>query len=340
MARASLLSLILSRHMPESRASEDPFYADQDFSWDIFRTLFTKQEALYQDPNYVRLLGGFAQNLLYPTGSRAVKRAVDSGASENFAPRQIRAIPHNAILQQFGTLANIFYGFGAASQIDPDKFIELLKTSSRARSLLVMIDKAGKHSPTSILAAYARLFDPGFWIVRAVQGEERRIEKNCLDIAQLLRSNDKSWPLLELTNRLNMDWFTAKQMLQYFTQDQEAPKGFAEEEKSVAQLHALRLAVFMKIFMLASQLPAEGDQAVSRMDVIQRLLHFQIDSVVEDLKKLSGTRQQFGLGKTVARTGWRRRIGLRRLSASGRNDYSSFGACRCPDPADQRRNHA
>jgi len=76
---------------------------------------------LYNDQNYVSLLGGFGQNMLIPTGSRAAKRA--KSGSDMFDPRQLRAIPHNAILQQFGSPANIFYGVGRAAAIDPEKFI-------------------------------------------------------------------------------------------------------------------------------------------------------------------------------------------------------------------------
>ncbi|WP_418152228.1 hypothetical protein AB8615_08785 [Litorimonas sp. RW-G-Af-16] len=116
MAGATVRSLLLSRYEDRSEAENDVFYTENDFSWDVFRTIGSEQDSLYADANYVGLLGGFGQNMLIPTGSRAVKRAKPGGGADMFNPRQLRAIPHNAILQQFGTPANIFYGVGRASR--------------------------------------------------------------------------------------------------------------------------------------------------------------------------------------------------------------------------------
>ena len=72
--------------------------------------LAPNKRSLYNDPNYIKLLSGFGQNLLIPTGSRASKRS-KSDMPACLIPRQLRAIPHNAILQQFGIPANIFYRY-------------------------------------------------------------------------------------------------------------------------------------------------------------------------------------------------------------------------------------
>jgi len=114
LARATVNSLIEARFAERADAEDDIFYSERDFSWDVFRTIGSQQDSLYNDPNYVSLLGGFGQNLLIPTGSRAAQRA--KTASDMFNPRQLRAIPHNAILQQFGVPANIFYGVGKAGR--------------------------------------------------------------------------------------------------------------------------------------------------------------------------------------------------------------------------------
>jgi len=48
LAHASLTSIITARHIDRSEAMEDPFYTDRDFSWDVFRTLSTEQDASRQ----------------------------------------------------------------------------------------------------------------------------------------------------------------------------------------------------------------------------------------------------------------------------------------------------
>ena len=122
LADATVFSLIAGRNADRSEAANDTFYTEKDFSWDVYRTIGSEQDALYSDPNYVGLLGGLGQNMLIPTGSRAVKRAKSGSAADMFNPRLLRAIPHNAILQQFGTPANIIYGVGRAGRIDLEKF--------------------------------------------------------------------------------------------------------------------------------------------------------------------------------------------------------------------------
>jgi len=121
LSGATTQSLVSARYADRSKAGDDSFYTENDFSWDIFRAIGSEQDSLYRDPNYITLLGGFGQNLLIPTGSRAVKRAKSGSAADMFNPRQLRAIPHNAILQQFSTPANIIFGVGRAAAIDPEK---------------------------------------------------------------------------------------------------------------------------------------------------------------------------------------------------------------------------
>ena len=51
----------------------------------------------------------FGANLLPTTGSRPVKRVVQNGVGRS-DPSKMRAIPHNAILQQLGFLGNVISG--------------------------------------------------------------------------------------------------------------------------------------------------------------------------------------------------------------------------------------
>ena len=272
LAEGTVLSLIGARFSDKSDAEDDPFYTERDFSWDLYRTIQNSQEQLYADPDYVAILGGFGQNLLIPTGSRAVKRAKSGSGADTFNPRQLRAIPHNAILQQFGSPANLFYGVGRAAAIDPEKFEALLSGSARARSIFRMVDTTLDRTNLSILTGYGRLFDPGFWVSRALSGEEPFLAHKSMVISETLMSSPWRSQIMDLSNRLRLDLFD--------TLGQFEGEGGNDV---LTVLHALRLAVIMKMMIIATELPVISDSETSRLSVLQRLQTFQIDGILEDL---------------------------------------------------------
>ena len=277
LAQASVASLILARFADRSGAEDDLFYKEKDFSWDLFRTLQAEQESLYDDPNYVSVLGGLGQNMLIPTGSRAAKRAKTGG---NFNPRQLRAIPHNAILQQFGAPANIFYGVGRAAALEPEKFQELLKNSPRAQSIFRLVQTTMERTNLSVLTAYGRLYDPGFWVSRALTGNEPFLAKRSLRVADTLIALPWRSQIMDLTNRLRMDVFDS--VAAFKAADNEAE--FANIE-TLQILHALRLAVLMKMMIIATELPAADDESTSQLNTLKRLQTFDIDGILSDLKE-------------------------------------------------------
>jgi len=283
LARASLNAIILSRYADRSTAQDDMFYTENDFTWDIFRTLTSEQESLYADPNYVNVLGGFGQNLLIPTGSRAAKRAKKQSGADMFDPRQLRAIPHNAILQQFGCPANIFYGLGRAAMIDTEKFSSLLRTSDRARSIFSLAITSMQRTNLSILTAYGRIFDPGFWVSRALSGNEVYLADNSIEIANTL--TDFSWrsQIMDLANRLRIDLYDS---MGFFERDgglDGRDLNFKNDD-NLKILHALRVAVIMKMMIIATELPAIGEDPTSRLNILKKLQTFQIDSIISDLQ--------------------------------------------------------
>lgn len=282
LAKATVNSLIDSRYEDKTKSEHDPFYSENDFSWDIFRTIGSEQDSLYSDPNYVTILGGFGQNLLIPTGSRAAKRKKSAPGAEMFNPRQLRAIPHNAILQQFGTPANIFYGVGRAASIDSEKFIALYKKSLRSQSVFSLVITAMHRSNLSILTAYGRLFDPAFWVGRAFSGNEKRLSASSLKIAETLTSLNWSPQINGLATRLRMDVFDSVKSLQLC--GSEIGEDFTfEDDNDLVILHALRLAVIMKMLIIATELPMVGGDGTSQLNVLQKLQNFQIDTIIGDL---------------------------------------------------------
>ena len=277
LAKATMSSLLKARYTKKDDADNDIFYKDTDFSWDVFRTISSQQENLYNDPNYIKLLSGFGQNLLIPTGSRASKRSKSNAGM--FDPRQLRAIPHNAILQQFGVPANIFFGIGKAVSIDIEKFSNHYQASARARSIFSMVMSSLERTNMSILSAYGRLFDPGFWVSRGLSGNEARLEKKSLAVAATLRSLSWRSQIMDLANLLRIDSYNS---IKFFEDKMNTIDKRNNEDLEI--LHALRLSIIMKMMMIVTELPAAGEESSSPINVLQKLQTFQIDSIIKELK--------------------------------------------------------
>ncbi|MFX7242988.1 hypothetical protein ABTI79_20065, partial [Acinetobacter baumannii] len=78
------------------------------------------------------LLGTFGPSLIDRTGSRPVARQSDGGGPAAIThPRQMRAIPNNAILHQLGYLANSLHGVGRAAHRAPELFRHMRQKSVR-----------------------------------------------------------------------------------------------------------------------------------------------------------------------------------------------------------------
>ena len=92
---------------------------------------------LFAHPGYRAVLGAFGPNLLFKTGSRPVKRQSEHDVATAATRARMRAIPNNAILQQFGYVANVVAGLGAAvgSRARP-LHRAARKSSQRLQSLL------------------------------------------------------------------------------------------------------------------------------------------------------------------------------------------------------------
>ncbi|MDG1666302.1 MAG: phosphoenolpyruvate carboxylase [Hellea sp.] len=277
LAKATMSSLLKARYTKKDDADNDIFYKDTDFSWDVFRTISSQQENLYNDPNYIKLLSGFGQNLLIPTGSRASKRSKSNAGM--FDPRQLRAIPHNAILQQFGVPANIFFGIGKAVSIDIEKFSNHYQASARARSIFSMVMSSLERTNMSILSAYGRLFDPGFWVSRGLSGNEPRLEKKSLAVAATLRSLSWRSQIMDLANLLRIDSYNS---IKFFENKMNTIDKRNNEDLEI--LHALRLSIIMKMMIIVTELPAAGEESSSPINVLQKLQTFQIDSIIKELK--------------------------------------------------------
>ena len=145
-------------HPNAQRLPPDPVYEDPDFSADFFSTIKDGMEALVEEPGYAALLGTFGPALLDPTGSRPAARQMDGmgGPATIRHPRELRAIPNNAILQQLGWCANTLQGLGAALARHPQEFADLMTRSPRFRRAIDFATHALAHSDLDVLHAVDR----------------------------------------------------------------------------------------------------------------------------------------------------------------------------------------
>nr|HPG88727.1 phosphoenolpyruvate carboxylase [Hyphomicrobium sp.] len=169
----ALATIIMDGEPPA--AENDPFYTEQNFSLDFFLRLRAFQQELFAHDGYRAVLGAFGPNLLFKTGSRPVKRQGDH-ASDRGNPARMRAIPNNAILQQFGYIANVVAGLGTAVGNDRERFSKLAKSSRRLQTLLGMIAYGKTVSSLNAMGANATVFDAGFWASRASWGREQALQ--------------------------------------------------------------------------------------------------------------------------------------------------------------------
>lgn len=238
-----------SRRSPE-KAAADRFYGDINFSWDVYRTVKSWQEALFANPHYQAALSTFAPNFLPPAGSRKARR--QSGASKDDAARSLRAIPHNAILQQLAAPANVLGGIGTAAAREPERFAALIKGSARMRSLFAMAVAARRLTSLSILRTYASLYDPGFWTVRAARSPQEADRKAPLLVAERLAQRNLDVSLDRLSNLLSIDRQRFDAACRDLGESECAGDVFSED---LYMLHAIRMALIADGLVLAASIP-------------------------------------------------------------------------------------
>ena len=124
-------------------------------------------ENIMDNPSYGTLLDAFGTNSIFKTGSRVSRRQHDGGVNRSNHPSQIRAIPHNAILQQLGFLANSIGGLGAAIANEQEHFVSMYENSARCRRFMSLVAYARSLTNPDALAAYISLFDPDHWLALA-----------------------------------------------------------------------------------------------------------------------------------------------------------------------------
>ncbi len=259
-------------------AEQDPVYAESDFAAGFFATANAAMQALVEDPGYAALLGAFGPALLDPSGSRPSARQSDAGGPAAIRhPRELRAIPNNAILQQLGWCANTMHGLGVAADREPDLFTELRQSSPRFRRALDLAVHAARHSDLDVLRATVSILDPGSWLDRAAYATLPGRAGHLAEVAAALEALGLWSPVQATVRHAQADQVRLRRAWP------DLPR-MADRE---ALLHAMRLAVIGRLWLLATEVPDFSPRHNLTPETLRaRLLRLDVPAAVDLLAQV------------------------------------------------------
>ena len=284
LALATLTRIAEAELAPAPEAS-DPFYTSTDLSLDFYRGIRRVQRQFLGSRTYARSLTSFGLGLLMETGSRKSRRQSDLAGDRSMSLRQIRAIPHNAILQQLGYPVNLIAGVGTAAVEDVEGIAELLSASHRGRQIMRMLRAADRLASIKSAAAYGELFNSAWWASRPYRGTEQHLETACLALADQLTTDDRNTAFRTMTSRLRVDGVKLHRLLE-LVPDEQPEDGREDLRRSLGVLQALRLALMQFMFLRAVRIPAfSRSNDISRDDVLQMVFSLRIEEAVAQLRR-------------------------------------------------------
>lgn len=286
-AFATVSAFLLSRlqDVEDVQGRLDPFYEQSGWSLDFFLTLTDYHQHLSDHPGYKALLGSIGPNLLFPTGSRAVKRQGGSKSGQGLESiSALRAIPHNAILQQFGYLANTLAGVGTAIDRGPDKFISMLEGSDRLHRLMELVLAARARGDLSVLKDYVDMMSPSAWLDRADEAQDAVTRDCARKVSKALETTFDHQAMAALIRKLRRD----ADCLEDAVRDCQVLKSMApKRDDEIVHLHHQRLERISFIYLKAMEVPRFSTRAdVSIEDLVAGLLRLEIPETLAALRKI------------------------------------------------------
>ncbi|HTZ69416.1 MAG TPA: phosphoenolpyruvate carboxylase [Acetobacteraceae bacterium] len=274
----SVIATIANHAYDRSTAAGDAVYEEGDFAADFFTSVGLAMQGLVEDRGYAALLGAFGPALLDPTGSRPTARQSDTGGPAVIKhPRELRAIPNNAILQQLGWCANTLQGVGTAAARMPEQFAEMHESSPRFRRALDFVNHGLKHSDLDVLRAVISLIDPGSWLDRAAQARLPGRMRALADVATALEALDMWAPAQAMFRRIQADHVRLR----------EAWPGAPHMETEEMLLHALRVALISRIWLLATGIPEFSPRhGITRDALLLRILRLDVPAALAILAEV------------------------------------------------------
>ena len=269
----------------DGKAPADPFYQQTAISLDFYRAVRSHQHDHLESRIYSRAITAFGLGLLNTTGSRKSRRQSDLSADRDMNLRQIRAIPHNAILQQLGYPVNIIAGIGSAADGNYEEIAQLLSSSERGRQIMRYVRASNALASIKTVAAYGELFNSAFWASRPYRGDEAGISAACQALAEYLVQDDRTGVFRRLASRLRIDALKLHRLFALLPD--EAPLENRETiRRQIGVLQALRLALMQHMFLKAVSIPAfSRANDISREDVLEMVFTLRVDDAIAQLRR-------------------------------------------------------
>ncbi len=267
-------------------APADPFYHRTDVSLDFYRAVKEHQGEHLASRTYARAVTAFGLGLLNPTGSRVSRRQSDINADREMSLRQIRAIPHNAILQQLGYPVNVIAGIGTAADGNREEIAALLDESPRGRQILRLVRAANGLASIKTVAAFGELFNSAYWASRTYRGTEDHLAGSCAALAEYLVGDDRTGVFRRLASRLRIDALKFHRLLELLPDETGDTEAREHVRRRIGVLQALRLALLQHMFLKAVAVPAfSRANDISRRDVIEMVLTLRVDEALAQLRR-------------------------------------------------------
>ncbi|PEQ12770.1 phosphoenolpyruvate carboxylase [Novosphingobium sp. PC22D] len=266
-------------------APADPFYRRTDISLDFYRAIRSAQHEHLESHTYSRAITAFGLGLLNDTGSRKSRRQSDLASDRTMSLRQIRAIPHNAILQQLGYPVNLIAGIGTAAEGNREEIAALLRDSPRGRELIRLVRAANALASIKTVAAFGELFNSAYWASRPYRGDEAHISDACLKLGEYLTKDDRTGVFRRLASRLRVDALKLHRLLELIPDESPMPDR-EQTRRSLGALQSIRLALFKYMFLRAVTMPAfSRANDISRDDVLEMFFTLRVEDGLAQLRR-------------------------------------------------------
>ena len=286
LALATLARIVESQPAhTDPDAPTDPFYRRTDISLDFYRAIRDHQRSHLESRTYSRAITAFGLGLLNETGSRKSRRQSDLAADREMSLRQIRAIPHNAILQQLGYPVNVIAGVGTAAEGNYEELAALLTESERGRQLIRLVRAANALASIKTVAAFGELFNSAYWASRPYRGTETHLSDASQALAEYLTKDDRNGVFRRLASRLRVDGLKLHRLLGHLPEDAPMPER-EHVRRVIGVLQALRIALFQFMFLRAVSVPSfSRANDISRDDVLEMVFTLRIEEALAQLRR-------------------------------------------------------
>ncbi len=279
LAHAAVARLAEHAFAGTADARADPVYAEGDYVADLFAGMRAAMAGLVEDAGYAALLGGFGPALLDATGSRPAARQGDAGGPAVIRhPRELRAIPNNAVLQQLGFLANLTHGLGRVAPREPDTLADLMARSPRFAGAMAFARAGLALGDPEVLRGYVATLDPGSWLDRAAATQRPGRAAALTAVAHALEEQGLGDAVRRVFRRLVEDDLALRRAW---------PGGAPRMSDRLFAVHALRLALVHRIWLVAVTIPDFSPRhGVTRAALVRRLLRLDVAAACALLDKV------------------------------------------------------